>query len=264
MNETIKHALDAYKPVEAQIRQALPNVDDYLINGLFDDEGYKAAKSALRQSKSAKSAIEAKRKELKAIALEYGRAVDSEAKRLIEIVEPTVTALEQRIAAIDIEKERLRNEQRDRRTKEMTEIGYEFSMGAYRIGAEVIHPSALDSASDEDWAMLMQRGRAAAEQERQRREEDERRRQELAELREMQARIEAERAELERMRNPQPEPEQQPEPAEVKFTPEFVPEHTPSPEYIAGFNAMRSLAIVIVQRAAKRNEMIHELNEVQP
>lgn len=264
MNETIKHALDAYKPVEAQIRQALPNLDDYVINGLFDDEGYKAAKSALRQSKSAKSAIEAKRKELKAIALEYGRAVDSEAKRLVEIVEPTITTLEQRIAAIDIEKERLRNEQRDRRTKEMTAIGYEFSMGAYRIGTDVIHPSALDSASDEDWAMLMQRGRTAAEQELQRREEDERRRQELAELRAERERIEAERAELERLRNPQPEPEPQPEIVEVKFNPEFVPLYEPSAEYVSGFNAMRSLALAIVQRSSKRSEMIDELNNVQP
>jgi hypothetical protein len=262
-NTVITQALAEYKPIEAEIQKSLPNTDDYLINGVFDDDGYKAAKSALRQAKSVVSSIETKRKELKAIALEYGRAVDGKAKELAEVCQPTINTLSERIAAVDMEKERLRNEQRDKRTKELIAAGYEYVHGAYRIGDQVVHTSAIDSASDEDWAGIIERGKEAAERVRL---ETERLAKERAALEAERAALEAERAALakERLESaPQPEPAAPTAPA-ASIPAEFISSATPSKEYIDGFNACRTLCIEIVKRSTQRRQIISDITDLEP
>jgi DNA repair exonuclease SbcCD ATPase subunit len=270
MHQSIIEALEAYKPLEAEIKTALPSLDEVVINGTWDDNGYKAAKSSLRAAKSVRSTIDKKRKELKAIALEYGRAVDAKGNELMALCDPTINEIERRIAAVDIERERIKNEQRDRRSKELNEVGYAFSMGAYRLGAEIVHPSAMDDATEEDWRGILERGRKEADR---LRAEAEVARAEADRLRAEAEKLRAERAELERMqreleaaRNPAPTPAEpteptEPTPAAIRFTPQPP---AASPEYIAGFNACRSLCIEIVNKYSKRSEMINGINDLTP
>jgi len=270
--DAINNALDQYKPLEAQVASALPNVAEYPINGVWDDSGYTAAKKALRQAKAVATDIDKKRKELKAVALEYGRAVDAEAKRLTELCAPTITTLEQRIAGVDMEKERLRNEKRQRRAAELVESGYEFSAGAYRVGNEIIHTAAIDDATDGDWIGILARGRAEREKvdaEKQRQEQDrielERERQRLAKER---AEMERERAELAALRAindvAKAEPVHVPTPAPV---PPSAPTAVPAPPaepYCVGFDACRSLCIEIISRESSRSAMIALITQLQP
>jgi hypothetical protein len=273
--DAINSALEQYKPLEAQVASALPKVNDYPINGVWDDSGYAAAKKALRQAKAVANEIDKKRKELKAVALEYGRAVDGEAKRLTELCTPTITTLEQRIASVDMEKERLRNEKRQRRAAELVDAGYEFSAGAYRVGNEIIHTAAIDDATDGDWDGILARGRVEREKveaEKQRQEQErielERERQRLAEER---AAMERERAELAALRaandvakaepTPIPAPAPEPEP-EPPVAPE--PTAASTEPYVAGFDACRSLCIEIISRESSRGAMISLINQLQP
>lgn len=262
-NTVITQALAEYKPLEANISNALPKVDEIVINGTWDENGYKSAKAALRQAKSVRKSIDEKRKQLKAVALEYSRAVDSEGNRLMALCDPTITEIEQRIAAIDVERERIKNEQRTRRAAELTEAGFTFSLGAYRIGAEIVHPSAIDDADESDWALILQRGhneaeRVKAEAERIAKERAELQRQQ-EELNREREKLARERAEAERAAAPVSEPK--PTPVERVF---FTPQNKPSAEYIAGYNACRSLCIAIVGKYGKRSEMVDAINNLEP
>jgi len=82
------------------------------INGLDDQEGYEKVKNARLFIKGERVNVEKKRVELKASALEYGRAVDAEAKRIttaIEMIEDHLMAEQKKIddenARIKFEKE---------------------------------------------------------------------------------------------------------------------------------------------------------------
>lgn len=260
MNDTTKQALAQYDEVEAQLRSSLPNTDEYVINGIWDEDGYKAAKSALTTTKRLRSSIESKRKELKAIALEYGRAVDGKAKELTEIVNEPIGDLAAKIAAIDNEKERLRNERRNARTKEVTAAGYEFSAGAYRIGAELLHPAAIDDADDDDWQRILERGaKAKAEaEERKRKEAEERER--LLKVEQENARL---RRELEQAQRRAAQPQPQPDPSPQPET-EPAPQPKRSESYEAGFSAAQTLAIEIVSRVKTRKDMLDEISVLKP
>jgi hypothetical protein len=63
------------------------------IKGLNDEEGYEKAKTARLFIEGVRVNIEKKRVELKASALEYGRAVDAEAKRITVAIEEVENAL---------------------------------------------------------------------------------------------------------------------------------------------------------------------------
>ena len=79
------------------------------IDGLDDKKNYAMVHSARMIVRSKRTDIERVRKELKADALEFGRKVDGEAKRLTALLEPIETHLEQQEFAIDTERERLKN-----------------------------------------------------------------------------------------------------------------------------------------------------------
>ena len=63
------------------------------IAGLDDKEGFRAVKEGRLKLKKTRTAIENRRKELKAGALEYGRKVDAVAKELTDLIEPAEKTL---------------------------------------------------------------------------------------------------------------------------------------------------------------------------
>lgn len=74
---------------------------------IIDPGSYRIVKSALNDIRSYRMAVERKRKELKKDALEYGRKVDGEAKRITGLLKPIETKLsEKKQAADDIARER--------------------------------------------------------------------------------------------------------------------------------------------------------------
>jgi septal ring factor EnvC (AmiA/AmiB activator) len=146
------------------------------INGVDDKAGFQAADTARKKVKKLRGDVEKTRKELKADALEYGRKVDKEAKRLKDLLEPIEKHLTQQVDAIKDEKIRLEREWLDQRIEALQAV------------TETLPPeSLLKKLSDDEFETLLKNETAAHEA--RVREEEERR-----------AREAAERAELERLR----------------------------------------------------------------
>lgn len=85
------------------------------IRDVNDAEGFRLVHDARMDVKARRVAIEKKRKELKADALEYGRKVDGEAKRLTALLEPIETHLEEQEDRYNAEKERIKCEAEEKR-----------------------------------------------------------------------------------------------------------------------------------------------------
>lgn len=73
-------------------------------------EGYDRAKEIKGELTSARTAVEAKRKEYKKPILDLGRLVDSEAKRIIEEIKDVETPFHEAYKAVDDEKKRIKAE----------------------------------------------------------------------------------------------------------------------------------------------------------
>lgn len=159
-------------------------------------KGYDAVRLAIAECRTTRTAIEAKRKELKADALEYGRKVDAVAKSLTEPIEQIEGQLREKKAAVDEVKARAKAEKeaaekaaleaqlRAEREAEEARIRAEREAEAARLAAE-------REAQRIEAERLAAERKALEEAQRQAREAEERR---AAEER---ARIEAERQKLE-------------------------------------------------------------------
>jgi hypothetical protein len=242
-NTVIDQAVRAYDEIAATLHEQASALSDVTIANLFDDGGLKQAKSNLRSLKSLDSAIENKRKELKAIALEYGRAVDGRAKELFAISAPHRESLEAKIKAVEDEREAQRRKLELERIAKLTDAGYEFTGGFYRVGVKMIEPSQITKLSDEDFDHIVSQGA----------QERKRLIAELEALRVEQERIEAERAamaaeraELEALRRANDEAKRVEEPAPIAPA-VFAPPKPQRPmDYERGFNACKSLVLAIL------------------
>lgn len=109
---TSRTALVAYGIADAEIATLKAKFMQLSIKGINDTGGYQQVHSARMVIKNHRVDVEKRRKELKADALEFGRKVDAEARRLTLLLEPIESHLEAEEKAIDDEKERIRNEAR--------------------------------------------------------------------------------------------------------------------------------------------------------
>ena len=275
MSTLLKTELAKFDHIAAEIKSNLPKVDDYVINGVWDDNGIDAAKAAHRRVRGLVNDIERTRKAIKEPIIAAGKAVDERARELVALTEPTDHELKRRIADIEMQREAIKQAKRHERTQQLTAAGFTFSEGAYRVGDQVVVASAIDDATDEEWTGIIQRGEAAAERVRQERAAMEAERERIRLEREQ---LEAEKRELEKLRRSMASvntedaaPEVFDEPAEQaaehapEVTAQVMPEHSHlvTDEYRAGFDACRTLAISIVKKCAKKSEMIQMLDELE-
>jgi hypothetical protein len=251
--DILEQAVRAYDPIAATLHEQAAELSNVTIANIFDDDGLKLAKSNLRGIKSLDSKIEAKRKELKAIALEYGRAVDGRAKELFAISAPHRESLESKIKAVEDEREAQRRKLELERIGQLTEAGYEFIGGYYRVGVKMIEPAQITKLSDEDFELIVTTGKAERDRLQSERIALEAERQRIAAER---AAMEAERAELAALRAsndepklvPEPTPEPVPSPVDEFFAP---PKPQQSIDYERGFEACKSLVLAILAQPEK-------------
>lgn len=261
-NQYLDQQLSKYDEVVGDLNARLADFKDITL-GLFDDEGYNAAKKDVREIKSIKKAIEDKRKELKQIYLDGGRAVDARAKELQEIVDPVLNKRIEAIDNVDREKERQRKALVMARTKELTDVGFDFSVGAYRLGVKIIHANAIESANDAEWNDIIEQGKIEKarldEEISAKKAEDDRLAKENAELK-------AKLAELENVAKPiesTPPPATQQKAYDVAYVAE-KPDVMPKPQlYKSGFDACRTLAIAIVENTKSKKEIIEQLKSLE-
>ena len=111
MNQTnITEALAAYSVTDAEIAAATEVAMALKVNGIKDREGLRLVHSARMEIARKRVEVEKTRKELKADALKFGRAVDAEAKRLTALLLPAEEHLKAQEDAITEEKERIKRE----------------------------------------------------------------------------------------------------------------------------------------------------------
>lgn len=103
-----------YNITDAAIREMREQYMRLRIVDLDDKDGAKAVSAARRAVKAKRCEVERLRKELKADALEWGRKVDSEAKRITEQLAPIEKHLEDEEARIEQERARIAAEEEAR------------------------------------------------------------------------------------------------------------------------------------------------------
>ena len=108
--ELIKTELAKYSITDAAIAELQKSYLTLEIAGINDKEGAALVGKARRDIKSKRCDVEAKRKELKADSLAYGRAVDSEAKRITDELLKIENHLESEEKKISDELCRIENE----------------------------------------------------------------------------------------------------------------------------------------------------------
>lgn len=111
----VRPELAEFRKQDAAIAKLAEQYLPLKINGLEDRDGFKAVHEARMIVKNTRVSVEKKRVELKADALAYGRAVDTEAKRLTELLEPIESHLSAEEDAVVQERERIRRAAEERR-----------------------------------------------------------------------------------------------------------------------------------------------------
>lgn len=165
-----------------------------------DSDGYKAVRAARIAVKNKRVAIEKKRKELKADALEYGRMVDGEAKRLTSLLEPVESHLIEHEDFYKTENDRIKREAEEKRQARLKHVVSKFAA----VGATITTYEVDELTNEQLEAKYAEAEQAFAEkqakEEAERKEREERERIEAEQRRSEEERLAAERAELERQR----------------------------------------------------------------
>jgi uncharacterized membrane protein YqiK len=120
--KTLSTELQKFSVTDAAIAKAKKNYMVLTISGLEDAEGYKLVHESRMKVKSKRVEVEKTRKELKADALAYGKAVDARAKEITTQLEEIENYLYTQEKVIDDEKEAIRTKaKREQEEKERIE-----------------------------------------------------------------------------------------------------------------------------------------------
>lgn len=160
----ITNELKKFEISDAFFKKMKSKFSKLKIDGSDDKAGYEKVRLALATTRSTKSSIESKRKEIKEESLKFGRAVDSEARRLQEILSPIDDALREKKRAVDEEKDKIKEEKRaaieraiQGRSIKLMEIGMLFNGLKYTFDDEVISVAELSIYSDKNFDALVER-----------------------------------------------------------------------------------------------------------
>lgn len=145
-NELVEKELKKYDPITPAIEELKKEYLPLKISSLEQVEVFENVKKALRFVNSKISAIEDKRKELKADSLEYGRRVDAKAKEITALITPIKEHLAAQKAKYDelkAEQDRLEEEKKNKQKRERHDAL--ISAGMNLVGIEYIWQSKIDA-----------------------------------------------------------------------------------------------------------------------
>jgi hypothetical protein len=149
-DELIKRELTKYDAVVPAVNELAKEFMPLKIQSLDDKDGYNEVSKALRFIVSKRTAVEEKRKELKADSLAYGRAVDARAKEITSMLEPIESHLKNEKLRIDTEIERIKAEEEE---KKQNAINYRITilmgLGMWQTQTEFVWKSRLTLDEEE-------------------------------------------------------------------------------------------------------------------
>lgn len=144
--------LVVYEQSESMLRTRAAEYTGLTIVDVDDKVGLGRVHDARIELRSYRIDIEKTRKALKADALEFGRRVDAEAKRLTELIEPTELELGREEDRIESEKAKLKQEKLDQRIDAMAQFGAR------------VPPSVVGKMTDAEFEKCLDTARIAYEE----------------------------------------------------------------------------------------------------
>ena len=159
----IEFEIQKYGLPEARISELKEKFKDLEIQGIEDKTGMKQVSEALSIVRTLRTSVEKKRKELKDFYLNTGKGIDSEAKRLTELLlevedplKEKKQAIEDEIQRIKDEEERIQQELLDKRVEDLKEAGIVFDGSFYSIGNDIsVDLITIKDLSSEDFQKLL-------------------------------------------------------------------------------------------------------------
>ena len=149
-DDLIKRELTKYDAVVPAVNELAKEFMPLKIESIDDKDGYNEVSKALRFVVSKRTAVEEKRKELKADSLAYGRAVDARAKEITALLEPIESHLKNEKLRIDTEIERIKAEEEEKKQKSLNDrISVLIGIGMYQTVNEFVWKSRLNPDDEE-------------------------------------------------------------------------------------------------------------------
>lgn len=160
--EKINMDLQAFNVTDAALQEMNAMYMPLVVAGVDDKEGYGNVKAARSVVRSKRVEVEKTRKALKKNALEYGRKVDSEAKRITAMITPIEEHLIEQQKIVDDEKARIGEEKRiavenliQSRIADLMQFNVQYNGIGYVIDeSNIITREGLGIMSDEDYAKI--------------------------------------------------------------------------------------------------------------
>jgi len=175
----VQQELTRFSPSDAAIAEMADKYLPLTIKGLDDRKGYAEVHAARMIVRGKRTEVERVRVDLKRDALEFGRKVDAEAKRITALLEPIENHLAEQESVIDRTRERIKNAEIEaaRAKAEAEELARrqaeEARIAAERAAKEAELQAERDRLAEERAEMERERLRVAAELMEQRRRVDE-------------------------------------------------------------------------------------------
>jgi len=145
-DQLIKRELTKFDVVIPAVAELSKEFLPLKITSIDDVEGYTEVSKALRFIVSKRTAVEDKRKELKADSLAYGRAVDARAKEITEMLSPIELHLKSEKDRIDAKKEELKKLEEEAKLNVINERSNELiRLGGLLLMTEYIWKSKIDN-----------------------------------------------------------------------------------------------------------------------
>jgi hypothetical protein len=137
VDAAIDHAVSEIAKTDAAIEQIREEYLQLVVAGPQDQAGFKSAETALKKVVRIRTTVEKTRKALKADSVRYGKAVDGEAKRIREAIEPIEEHLKTQCDVVRLEEARQKvaaeNARRDEVNgwvAELSELGWPVDLPA--------------------------------------------------------------------------------------------------------------------------------------
>lgn len=172
----IETELKKFSITDEAIHQLKTKYSSLAINGNEDKQGYLVVKEARLDIKSKRVDVEKKRKELTTDALKFQKAINAEASRITELLEPIESHLKAQEDAYEAEKERIKQEKEQEqqaklhgRINILLGLGFKFVNGNYISIPEIafttnINAACLKLMADAEFDDLVSKARDAYEQ----------------------------------------------------------------------------------------------------
>tara|TARA_R110000822_G_scaffold94680_2_gene217083 strand:+ start:124 stop:876 length:753 start_codon:yes stop_codon:yes gene_type:complete len=108
VDAAIDHAVSEIAKTDAAIEQVREDYLSIVVTNPQDQYGYHSAETALKKMVRIRTTVEKTRKALKADSVRYGKAVDGEAKRIREAIEPIEEHLKTQCDIVRLEEARMK------------------------------------------------------------------------------------------------------------------------------------------------------------